>query len=52
MRANDNKSESSMDELVNINLIQVINESEKQVIGSVKGILKKLNKTYGGSIIN
>ena len=35
-----------------VNLIELVNAQEsKQVTGKVRGILKKLNKTYGGSII-
>lgn len=35
-----------------VNLIELVNSQEsKQVTGKVRGVLKKLNKTYGGSII-
>jgi len=37
----------------NINLLDRINkESEKQVTATVRGVLKKLNKTYGGSLLS
>lgn len=44
------KEEEAEDKIVN--LIELVNAQEtKQVTGKVRGILKKLNKTYGGSII-
>lgn len=52
IKLDDNKSETSDEEPINQNLIDTINETKKQVIGKVRGILKKLNKTYGGSIID
>lgn len=43
---------SQEDATPKINMIDRINsETEKQAIGMVRGVLKKLNKTYGGSII-
>jgi hypothetical protein len=30
---------------------KINNEKERRVTGCVRGILKKMNKTYGGSII-
>jgi len=50
----DSRSDGSMseDEPANINMIELINsETKRQVTGRVRGILKKLNKTYGGSLI-
>mgnify|MGYP004555276155 FL=1 len=47
-------SQDSQDEMEpeNTNLIERINsETKMQVTGKVRGVLKKLNKTYGGSII-
>lgn len=41
------------DEQENINILDRINnESQKQVTAKVKGVLKSLNKTYGGSLIS
>lgn len=35
------------------NLLQMINEeTSRKVTGIVRGVLKKFNKTYGGSIIH
>ena len=35
------------------NILEKINEEkERRVTARVKGVLKKMNKTYGGSIIN
>ena len=51
IKLDDNKSETSDEEPANQNVIEMINETTKQVVGRVKGVLKKLNKTYGGSII-
>ena len=48
-------SQDSQDEMEpeNTNLIERINsETKMQVTGKVRGVLKKMNKTYGGSIIN
>jgi hypothetical protein len=33
-------------------MMKINNEKVKRVTGKVKGILKKMNKTYGGSILN
>jgi exosome complex exonuclease DIS3/RRP44 len=44
------KDEEAEDKIVN--LVELVNSQEsKQVTGKVRGTLKKLNKTYGGSII-
>ena len=46
----ESKDEDDKDKIVN--LIELVNSQEsKQVTGKVRGVLKKLNKTYGGSII-
>jgi len=46
----DSKDDEQEDKAVN--LIELVNSQEsKQVTGKVRGVLKKLNKTYGGSII-
>ena len=35
-----------------VNLIELVNSEEKlQVTGKVRGVLKKLSKTYGGSVL-
>jgi exosome complex exonuclease DIS3/RRP44 len=50
----DSKSEESVseDEPANPNLVEFINSAtDRQVTGRVRGVLKKLNKTYGGSLI-
>ena len=35
-----------------ISLMQTINESKHQVTGRVVGVVKKMVKTYGGSLLN
>ena len=32
-------------------VMKINNEKEKKVTAKVKGIIKKMNKTYGGSIL-
>ena len=50
MRLDDGKSDD--DEPENTNLMEKINQEEsRKITGKVRGVLKKLNKTYGGSII-
>lgn len=52
VKLNPNDSQDEI-EPENTNLLQRINsETNLQVTGKVKGVLKKLNKTYGGSIIS
>jgi hypothetical protein len=33
-------------------MTKINNEKERRITGKVKGVLKKMNKTYGGSILS
>ena len=44
--------EKSEDGDQRVNLIDLVNSEEKlQVTGKIRGVLKKLSKTYGGSVL-
>ena len=48
----EDDARSEGDEPASTNLVDQINgETRRQATATVRGVLKKLNKTYGGSII-